>query len=81
MGEMCTIIITINKDAEETMATGEKAKLGKYINRGKSRNFGMAQKLSGLMGALDVPWPVRKKQNFVNIRQKPGGSAMAQKLL
>ena len=43
----------------------------------------MEQKLLGLMGALEGPWPLGRGQNWVNIRKREesGGSGVAQKLL
>ena len=51
--------------------------------KAKSGGFGVAQKLLRLMGALERPWPLGKKQNYVNIckTEKSGASAVAQKLL
>ena len=43
----------------------------------------MAQKILGLIGALEGLWAPGRGQNYVNMckRQESGGSGMAQKLL
>ena len=51
--------------------------------REESGGSGVAQKLLGLIGALEGPWPVGRGQNYVNHckRGDSGGSRVEQKLL